>query len=491
MKKKLLLIPVLGMLLAGCSMDDLMFWKKKDSGNQDQQKEDEGEGGGDSGKTYDYNPTVTGGTKEEQTAILEALNNRTMCTLNGKSSQEIFPYPDSYMTLKEDNGDGIKLTTSQAMPGNLTVSIEWAIDETQTYYGGRKVSDAAHDIVDINYQHYGVADGTFEWKIDKMTCGGAKAENANILFKAKTMNEEYRHTDYKIAELYHFNDEPKTVHNDKTGADYHFPSTMDIIDYEYHAEYDRYYPSFKTNNPEAQTNRFLYVNVPGKVVYLAPDGNWGLLADGENAINFFAGKSGTALTPRNWPNLAVGNYVTISATVDQYQGNVQLTFVTKIKEAKASDLDAEPSLQYHELTDAKIALLETEGYTCQKHNVMIDDAHMFNSLRKVTGTYVEDSLTVKSGDEFEKAEIEDISSSLRFMFKLEVGGKEMDVAYDYHTDQDGSHNVYNKLQAKLMSGGEMTISGCMRYFGNDLDAFITEGNNGVWSIVPFVSENIA
>ena len=46
MKKKLLFVPLIGMLLAGCSFEDLMFWKKKDA-DTDQKGGDEG--GGDSG----------------------------------------------------------------------------------------------------------------------------------------------------------------------------------------------------------------------------------------------------------------------------------------------------------------------------------------------------------------------------------------------------------------------------------------------------------
>ena len=41
MKKKLILLPVFALLLSSCSIEDLMFWKKKDNNPQDEQKEDE------------------------------------------------------------------------------------------------------------------------------------------------------------------------------------------------------------------------------------------------------------------------------------------------------------------------------------------------------------------------------------------------------------------------------------------------------------------
>ena len=41
MKKKLLFIPLFGMLLAGCSFDDLMFWKKSNTDTNQTNKEDQ------------------------------------------------------------------------------------------------------------------------------------------------------------------------------------------------------------------------------------------------------------------------------------------------------------------------------------------------------------------------------------------------------------------------------------------------------------------
>jgi len=48
MKKKLLFVPLIGMLLAGCSVEDLMFWKKKDAetGQNESGKSTPEDGGG-------------------------------------------------------------------------------------------------------------------------------------------------------------------------------------------------------------------------------------------------------------------------------------------------------------------------------------------------------------------------------------------------------------------------------------------------------------
>ena len=68
MKKKLLFIPLVGMLLAGCSIDDLMFWKQKQdeqgqkdeksSGNPDETGKDEGKDQGEELVGKEYTATI-------------------------------------------------------------------------------------------------------------------------------------------------------------------------------------------------------------------------------------------------------------------------------------------------------------------------------------------------------------------------------------------------------------------------------------------------
>ena len=78
----------------------------------------------------------------------------------------------------------------------------------------------------------------------------------------------------------------------------------------------------------------------------------------------------------------------------------------------------------------------------------------------------------------------------RYTFVLEVGSQEMTVAYDYHTDKDGNVGVMAALKTALKAGGQMTIKGTVRYAGNNNLPFITEGNNGVWNIVPYLPAHI-
>ena len=475
-KSRFLVAAVAAFTLASCSIEDLMFWKKGDD------KLPEG--------NWQYTVPIKGGSEEEKRAILDTINNKPICNQNGTASNELYPiqeYGENLPTLNEDDGDGLKLTTKQVQ-GENTVELTWTIDESQTYFGGRSQSDEAHDIVDINYQGYGAPDGEFTWTLSKIVCGKAVSENADLVYKVRLKNEEFRHDNTTIPQIYSINSNKLIVEDDEDNVINKWEASFDIIDYAYHPGSSTYSPYFLTNNPEATEKQYLYYNVPGKVIYTAPDGNWGLFADGNSVLEFYAG-SGTALTEKNWPNLA-NKYVKISGNMGQYCGNIQLGFVTKILSLKDNEKSAitEPSVNYRPLDEAFLASLKVEGYTCEQQAVKLSDGNcLSNSLAQVTGTYIEGSL--KKGEE--AVDVSGLSSSARATFDLQVGQQQITVAYDYHTDRNGTNGTFDALKAALTKGGQMTVKGTMRYSGNNSGPFISEGNNGVWNIVPFLPEHFA
>ena len=175
----------------------------------------------------------------------------------------------------------------------------------------------------------------------------------------------------------------------------------------------------------------------------------------------------------------------------QYCGNVQLGFITKVLSLKESEKAAiaEPA-DYREITESILAGLKTDGYTAQKQAVQLADGGcLSNSLGKVTGTLVANSVKDKNGDAV--SNIDSMSSGARYTFDLKVGNETLTVAYDYHTDKEGKVGLFNAMKTALKAGGQMTIKGTMRYSGNNSGPFISEGNNGVWNIVPFLTEHIA
>ena len=488
-KTKLIVVALAATMCASCSIQDLMFWKKK-------APVDEQVPAG----TYEIQPEVKGGTLEQKKAIYETINNKPICNQNGKSTTEIFP--ENTPTLSEDDGDGIKLTTKQVI-GENTVSLNWDIDKTQTYFGDILKSDDAHDIVEIAYQGHGQPDGTFTWKLGRMECGEAVCEDANVVYTAKTKNEEYKHDNTTIADIYKITNTEMVVKNENDEIVNRWPSTFDIIDYSYDKDAASYSPYFKTNNPDAKEKQYLYYNVSGKVIYKAPDGNWALLADGNNILEFYAG-SGTALNDKNWPNLA-NEYVKLSGNMGQYCGNVQLGFITKVLALKDSEKAAIANpMDYREITASLISGWKFQVDPDEANSVihsqavkLADGSCLSNSLGKVTGTLIEHSVKDKNGDEV--TDIDKMSSGARYTFQLQVGEEKMTVAYDYHTDKEGKVGLFNAMKAALKKGGQMTIKGTMRYSGANSTPFVSFShykatdptNNATWNIVPFLTEHIA
>lgn len=486
MKKSRLLLSVISCLaLTGCTVDDLMFWKKKN--NEPEQQEE---------KKWDLNPTIEGGTEEEKFAILDTLNNKPICNQNGKKSTEIFY--DVPPTLLEDDGDGLKLTTKQVQSAGQVV-LTWEIDETQPYFGGRLQSDEAHDIIDIKYQGYGVPNGEFKWSLTSLVCGEAHTVGFKLDYTAVTKNQVYKHDDVKIADIYKMTQTRKVIKDKSNKIINMWESTFDMIDYSYDPDASTYSPYYITNNPDAAEKQYLYYNVSGKVIYTAPDGNWGLLADGKNVLEFYAG-SGTALTEKNFPNLA-NKYVKISANMGQYCGNVQIGFVTKIAaltaEEKAQIAEPEP-LAYTEMTEellnslhyrlsseelTALGLTAKENYECEQQVVKLADGTcLSNALAQVSGELVAGSLKDKDGA---AVAVNALSSGARYTFQIKVGDEVLTIAYDYHTDKTGKNGLFNAMKAALNAGGAMTIKGTMRYSGNNSGPFISVGNKGVWNLVPF------
>ena len=90
------------------------------------------------------------------------------------------------------------------------------------------------------------------------------------------------------------------------------------------------------SNQETAADPHMYVKTYGKVVYLAPDGNWGLIADGDDYFEIYAGNQYN-LKPSTYPDLVVGNWVEVRGRMSDYQGNVQMSFVSMVTKLQPGD----------------------------------------------------------------------------------------------------------------------------------------------------------
>lgn len=446
---------------------------------------------------YDLMPEVVGGTAEEKEAIYDAINTKPICQKNGSESATTI-WHDSRQTLQEDEGDNVKLTVKQMSKGKQ-VEITWGCDNQQEYFSKwlEPADDTYHKFIEVKYKGYSAKDtlGSLSWKITKLKCGDAVSENPNITYTAKVQNEQIKHETIRIAEAYAFDPETYTHEYPSSGTTLSFPSRFDVVDYDKEYENDPS-PFFKTTDATAEHKNY-FVNVTGKVVYLAPDGNFGLIADGDEVMELYAG-SGTALKESNFPHLKVGNVVKVTGNLAQYCGNMQVGWITKILEGSASDINPVDlnNLTFREMTKTKIASLTKEGFTSPSQAVKVDEIDMMGSLRSVTGTFVAGSMKQCDGkaedtSKWTAATPASMVASKRTMFKLQIEeGVQYTVYYDKHSNSTND-NIFNALKAKLEAGGSITVKGFSRYFGDDAQPFIQEGKAAAWTVVPFHAGHIA
>lgn len=410
------------------------------------------------GNPDDIVKNVKGGSDTDREAIQKAAK-MSIVQLSGSSGL----LPGSTTDIQEDNGDFIKLTTKQTLSVNKTkcdVVFEYSVDETNPYFAEFAESDANHKLLMINYPGQKGNEGSMVLNLSKVSCGKAVSTNPEVKYTLNVKKATWYHKDVHIADLTKVND---------AGTGY------EIVDYESEPS-NAYYAPNPENAGLDDTKQYFYVNCYGKVIYNSPDGNWGLIAEGDDVMEIYAG-SALNIAPSRYPTMN-GKYVKVVGNMSQYNGNMQIGFITDMKKASASDIE-EPTLNYEQITPQMIGQI-TDG---DHHKQVIKGAdNLPNSLAQITGKYVEGSVSTESR-----------SKSARFTFKMNIGTDaepcNVTVAYDYHTDKDGSVGLFNKIQSTCFTGQSVTIKGTLRFTGSNSAPFNQTG--GEWQLVPFLADHVA
>lgn len=481
MKKTKIIAGLLSaVLLSSCSL----FGGKDNNGDNGDGDEEQ--------KKHRFELVVTGGTEDEQEAIRSAADG-SIVMVNASALQ-----PDSAKVLYEDNGDYVQLEKTKVARVNkvaYTVSIEWSVDQTQA--GFKELLDNGQNSNFLypaykGYEHK-TEQASLSFSVGKLTCGGATCVAPEALkYTCTVQNSQIYYDDLRISQINGVTEQEKVI--TAGGNTYHYPSTFNMVNYE-DEDGEKYNPYFKVhenNKGVEDVKQYYYCNVPGEVIYLSPDGNWGLIAEGNQVLELYAG-SAYDLNKSKFPYLEVGKKVIVSGNLSQYCGNIQLGFITKVAALEGSGKfsDFVSASKTFGTIDASVInswKLDSSIYgTCQKQ--AIDG--FSNSLQQVTGT--PDASTLKDRDG--KSVTVGALQNNRFTFTLNVsGGESITVAYDYHTDKSGSVGLFNALKAALSNGGSVTIKGTMRYNGRDEGGspfVLSDGNTGVWNIVPFELAHVA
>lgn len=416
---------------------------------------------------------IKGGSHDEKLAIQECVLNKPIALLKGTTIT-----PDIAYDAKFDDGDFLQVTSKQVgVEINMTmydVDIEWEIANTNNAIKATYNVSDTQKMVYFNFDESG--DKAYSFSIKKIKCGRAVSENPEVEYTINLKKPTYKYDDETIEHLYALRDEPidKGDPVSVTG-EYGFQRV----------KYDQKSPYFIGNN---EGTDYYYVRVNGEMIYEAPDGNWGLLADGDKMIEVYAGSgSGTPINGGGFPVLNLSKQVEITSEFTVHAGCLQLSYVNYMVESSAANKKTAVKT-FQKVTPEfidKVSTVYTDGDGNEKQSDLqcVPGMNLTNALVEVTGTYVEGSLSVDR-----------IVAGARATFRLKVSeGHEYTVAYDYHVDKTGSIGFARKLNEAIESGKPITIKGTNRYCTlkekeNFLQGF---SNPGDWQVVPFDLSHIS
>ncbi len=370
----------------------------------------------------------------EKSAVEKTLK-ASICTVTASGNPLM---PDVESELSGTSNDALTVTVQQITPidgAKYTVNISWSWDESlnETIKLVDLDDDPTHKKMEFNYPAVGAEAVSIEFKASAK-CGGQTSE---ATFKAKLTAPETIYDPYTIAQLYEKND---------SGTNFKIVGSNGKI----------------TPNHDQS---FLYVMVSGKLIYKAPDSNWGLLADGANVIQLYRLDASS-----DNDKAIVGNYITVYCDVSNGYGNLQLAYINKIEAMTDHSSIAEPT-SYVEMK-AGVNDSTSPDY------VSFCDNNYMNSLATVTGTYVEGSGA--------------FSPDARWTFGLKVDETHtITVAYDYHVAKNTGADIganYASIIAAATASTKLTVKGTIRW--STTDGTHTIGGAGGWTITPYLMDDI-
>lgn len=426
MKKSLLLLPLAALLLAGCN-----------SG-----------GGGGGKKTSTGDPTTSAAPVDSEVAkrAIESAKMYKLAVVNGATTI----YADTPVNIGHDkeyyHNDYVAITTSQLITDeptgqDVTVNIEWEFDDKATF---------VKQVLDIDETHKGIyfmydsAEHDFPFKA-VLKCG---EESAEMNFSVHLMTKNLTFDNYTLEQIYQ-----TTSGNDN----------FELVN-----------PDTGYYKPNNEGFTFTCVSTYGRVVYVSPDGNWGLIADGDYILELYSG-SNLDLNTTRYPALVPGKTVYVEAELGCYKGNLQVSYIFDI--SSADDSKAAASTGYRALAAADYV-----GKHYWENKLM-------NSLRQVNAKYAGNIMQNNKA-------VTDLANlkNDRFTFDVTLGSDTLTIAYDYHVDRKGELGIFNAYKAKLAaltSGADVVVKGTLRFAGPVDKSYKGNETATTWNLVPYEEAGIA
>ena len=218
-----------------------------------------------------------------------------------------------------------------------------------------------------------------------------------------------------------------------------------------------------------------YVQIAGKLTYMAPDGNFGYVDNGDRTLALYWPSKGG-----EYATLQVGHYFEMDCYIATYYGYPQLSNQMNINEIEATDPRiSEPTGTVHALTGKQMN--GVWGTDAARINQFSDWHHKEATIR---GTYKAGSL--------DGAGKTDGKNRFTFVIVAE-DGTEVTIQHNYHVDNK-TGTIGKPIIDVLNGAGSnlLEVKGRLTYASTEsaAPASMDPGNQGGWTLTPLTADAV-
>ena len=248
--------------------------------------------------------------------------------------------------------------------------------------------------------------------------------------------------------------------------------------------------AYTTDLSQTEAQSSYWIETKGILTYVAQDGNWGILQNGDKAVQVYRLDEYTG-----WPSIrdSVMNVpVIIRAEISSGFGNIQLSYVQKIAKIEGTDPDIKPITPAEAYDETMIK--DTNWATNTIFNKVVTKTEVkfngkINKVKNSSGsdTVLTDMMSNRSACN---------SKTERYEFEVLLGSTPLIVATDYHAckDSDAFVTACDQILKSAAVGSTIAIGGSIRWMN---DRNVVKKNDysirtaGEWTIIPFSADQIA